>query len=48
VLSTSCCVLLLQVLCRMKKLFSEVKRALSSALSNRGFGSRSSDNASQD
>jgi hypothetical protein len=48
VLGTSCCVLLLQVLCRMKKLLSGVKRALSSGPSSRGFGSRSSDNGSQD
>jgi hypothetical protein len=32
----------------MKKLLSGVKRALSSGPSNRGFGSRSSDNGSQD
>jgi hypothetical protein len=48
VIGTSCCVLLLQVLCRMKKLLSGVKRALSSGPSSRGFGSRSSDNRSQD
>jgi hypothetical protein len=48
VLATSCCVLLFQVLCRMKKLLNGVKRALSSSLSSRGFGSRSGDNGSQD
>jgi hypothetical protein len=32
----------------MKKLLSEVKRALSSGPSSRGFGSRSGDNGSQD
>jgi hypothetical protein len=48
VLGTSYCVLLLQVLCRMKKLLSGVKRALSSGPSSRGSGSHSSDNGSQD
>jgi hypothetical protein len=48
VLGTSCCVLLLQVLCRMKKLLSGVKRALSSSPSSRRSGSRSGDNGSQD
>jgi hypothetical protein len=48
VLGTSYCVLLLQVLCRMKKLLSGVKRALSSGPSSRGSGSRSGDNGSQD
>jgi hypothetical protein len=48
VLGTSCCVLLLQVLYRMKKLLSGVKRALSFGLSSRGFGSCSGDNGSQD
>jgi hypothetical protein len=48
VLGTSCFVLLLQLLCRMKKLLSGVKRALSSSPSTRGSGSRSSDNGSQD
>jgi hypothetical protein len=48
VLGTPCCVLLLQVLCRIKKLFSGVKQALSSGLSNRGSGSRSGDNVFQD
>jgi hypothetical protein len=47
VLGTSCCVLLLQVLCRMKKLLSGVKRALSSDPSSRGSGSRSGDNELQ-
>jgi hypothetical protein len=40
--------LLLQVLCRMKKLLSGVKQALSSGPSSRGSGSRSDDNGSQD
>jgi hypothetical protein len=44
VLGTSCCVLLLQVLCRMKKFLSRVKRALSSRPSSLGSG----DNGSQD
>jgi hypothetical protein len=48
VLGTSCCVLLLQVLCRMKKLLSGVKRELSSIPSSRGSSSRSGDNRSQD
>jgi hypothetical protein len=48
VLSTSYCVLLLQVLCRIKKLLSGVKRALSSGPSSRGSGSRSGDTRSQD
>jgi hypothetical protein len=48
VLGTSCCVLLLQVFCRMKKLLSGVKRALSSGPSSQGSGSRSGDNRSQD
>jgi hypothetical protein len=48
VLGTSYCVLLLQVLCTMKKLLSGVKRALSSGPSSRGPGSRSGDNGSQD
>jgi hypothetical protein len=43
VLGTSYYVLLLQVLCRMKKLLSGVKRALSSSPSNRGSGSRFGD-----
>jgi hypothetical protein len=47
-LGTSRCVLLLQVLCRMKKLLSGVKRALSSGPSSRGSSSRSGDNGSQD
>jgi hypothetical protein len=41
-------VLLLQVLCRMKKLLSGVKRALSSGPSSRCCGSCSVDNRSQD
>jgi hypothetical protein len=48
VLGTYCCVLLLQVLCRMKKLLSGVKRPLSSGPSSRGSGSHSDDNESQD
>jgi hypothetical protein len=48
VLGSSCCVLLLQVLCRMKKLLSGVKRALSSSPSSQGSGSCSGDNGSQD
>jgi hypothetical protein len=48
VLGTFCCVLLLQVLCRMKKLLSGVKQALSSGPSSRGSGSCSSNNGSQD
>jgi hypothetical protein len=48
VLGTSYCVLLLQVLCRMKKLLSGVKRALLSSLSSRGSSSCSGDNGSQD
>jgi hypothetical protein len=48
VLGTSYCVLLLQVLCRMKKLLSAVKRALSFGPSSRGSSSRSGDNGSQD
>jgi hypothetical protein len=48
VLGTSCCVLLLQVVCRIKKLLSGVKRALSSSLSSRASGSCSDDNGSQD
>jgi hypothetical protein len=48
VLGTSCCVLLLQVLCRMKKLLSGVKQVLSSGPSSQGSGSCSGDNGSQD
>jgi hypothetical protein len=48
VLGTSCCVLLLQVLCRRKKLLSGGKRVLSSSPSSRDSGSCSSDNRSQD
>jgi hypothetical protein len=47
VLGTSCCVLLLQVLCRIKKLIEGVKRAFSSGPSSRGSGSCSGD-GSQD
>jgi hypothetical protein len=36
------------VLCKMKKLLSGVKQALSSGPSSRGSGSRSGDNSSQD
>jgi hypothetical protein len=48
VLGTSCCVLLLQVLCMMKKLLSGVKRVLSSGPSSQGSSSCSGDNGSQD
>jgi hypothetical protein len=48
VLCSSSCVLLFQVLCRMKKLLSRVKRVLSFGPSSRGSGSRSGDNGSQD
>jgi hypothetical protein len=47
VLGTCCCMLLLQMLCRMKKLVGGVKRVFSSSLSNRGLGSRTGD-GSQD
>jgi hypothetical protein len=47
-LGTSRCVLLLQVLCMMKKLLSGVKQALSSGPSSRGSSSCSGDNGSQD
>jgi hypothetical protein len=47
VLGTSCCVLLLQVLCRMKKLIGGVNRAFSSSPYSRGSGSRFGD-GSQD
>jgi hypothetical protein len=43
VLGTSCCVLLLQVLCRTKKLIGGVKQAFSFGPSSRGSGSRSGD-----
>jgi hypothetical protein len=45
---TSYCVLLLQVLCRMKKLLSAVKQALKSDPSSRGSDSRSVHKISQD
>jgi hypothetical protein len=48
VLGTSYCVLLLQVLCRNKKLLSGVKRVLSSGPSSRGSSSHSGDNRSQE
>jgi hypothetical protein len=48
VLGTFCCVLFLQVLCRMKKLLGGVKRAFSSGPSSRGSSSRSNDSKSQD
>jgi hypothetical protein len=48
VLGTSCCVLLLQVLCWMKKLLNGVKQVLSSGPSSRGSDSRSGDNGWQD
>jgi hypothetical protein len=47
VLGPYCCVLLLQVLCRMKKLICGVKWAFSSGPSSRGSSSRSGD-GSQD
>jgi hypothetical protein len=43
VLGTCCCVLLLQVLCRMKKLIGGVMRVFSSGPSSRGSGSCSGD-----
>jgi hypothetical protein len=48
VLGTSYCVLLLHVLCRMKKLLSGVKQVLSFGPFSRGSSSRSGDNGSQD
>jgi hypothetical protein len=48
VLGTPYCVLLLQVLYRMKKLLSGVKQALSSGPSSRGSSSCSGNNESQD
>jgi hypothetical protein len=48
VLGTSSSVLLLQVLCRMKKLLSGVKRVLLSCPSSQGSCSSSGDNESQD
>jgi hypothetical protein len=48
VLGTFYCVLFLQVLCRMKKLLGEVKRAFSSGPSSRGSSSHSNDSRSQD
>jgi hypothetical protein len=47
VLGTCCCVLLLQLLYKMKKLIGGVKQAFSSSASSRGSGSCSSD-GSQD
>jgi hypothetical protein len=47
VLGTPCCVMMLQVVCRMKKLIGGVKRIFSSVPSSRGSGSLSSD-GSQD
>jgi hypothetical protein len=43
VLGTCCCVLLLQLLCKMKKLIGGVKQAFSSGPSSLGSGSCSSD-----
>jgi hypothetical protein len=43
VLGICCCVLLLQVLCRTKKLIDGVKRAFSSGPSSQGSSSRSGD-----
>jgi hypothetical protein len=48
VLCISCSMLLLQVLCKMKKLLSRVKRPLSSGPSSHGSGSHSGNNGSQD
>jgi hypothetical protein len=48
VLGTSYCVMLLQVLCRMKKIMSGVQRAHSSGQSGQGSSSFSNDNGSQD
>jgi hypothetical protein len=48
VLGTFCCMLFLQVLCRMKKLLGGVKRAFSSGPSSRGSSSHSNDSRSQD
>jgi hypothetical protein len=47
VLGTFVCVLLLQALCRMMRLLSGVKQALSSSSSSQGSGSHSSDSRSQ-
>jgi hypothetical protein len=46
VLGTSCCVFLLQVLCKTKKSLSGVKDVLSSGPSSQGSGSRCIDNGS--
>jgi hypothetical protein len=48
VLGIFCCVLFLQVLCRMKKLLGEVKRAFLSGPSSRGSSSHSNDSRLQD
>jgi hypothetical protein len=48
VLDTFCCVLFLQVLCKMKKLLGGVKRAFSSGPSHRGSSSCSNNYRSQD
>jgi hypothetical protein len=45
---TFCCVLFLQVLCRMKKLLGGVKRAFLSGSSSRGCSSLSNDRRTQD
>jgi hypothetical protein len=48
VLGTFCCVLFLQMLCRIKKLLGGVKRAFLSGPSSRGSSSHSNDSRSQD
>jgi hypothetical protein len=48
VLGTFCCVLFLQVLCRMKKLLGGVNRAFSPGPSSQGSSSHSNDSISQD
>jgi hypothetical protein len=48
VLGTFCCVLFLQMLCKIKKLLGGVKRAFLSGLSSRGSSSHSNDSRSQD
>jgi hypothetical protein len=48
VLDTFCCVLFLQVLCRMKKFLGGVKRVFSSGSSSRGSSSHSNNSRSQD
>jgi hypothetical protein len=48
VLGTFCCVLFLQVLCRMKKFLGGVKRVFSAGPFSRGSSSHSNDSKSQD